>query len=244
MKRITIGRAGDNDLMFNNPMVSGHHAEILVDSDSKSIKLIEHSTNGTMVNGRLVKNESVLLRLGDKILLPGSIHLEWEPLVYKEIGSRGTIPIDSGHNGTFRFEKATSTIHHFDDNQHSKELEPTKMVSMGKAISNFFSKYATFSGRSRRSEYWWFQLFNLIVYIGLSFLSVIIPFLIFIWYLATLVPGLALTVRRLHDTGRSGWFILMALIPLVGGIIMLCFCCEDSDKEANRFGESPKYVYK
>ena len=85
-------------------------------------------------------------------------------------------------------------------------------MSFGEAIKSVFSKYATFSGRARRSEFWYFFLFNVLVSLVLS----IIPFLSilsFIWALGVLVPTLAVTVRRFHDIGKSGWYYLLFLIP-------------------------------
>jgi len=98
-------------------------------------------------------------------------------------------------------------------------------------------KYCCFEGRARRSEYWWFCLFNVIVS---SVLSAIHPYLGYAYALAVLLPGLGVAVRRLHDTGRSGWLVLLALIPLVGGIIVLVFMCQDSQPD-NQYGASPKY---
>jgi uncharacterized membrane protein YhaH (DUF805 family) len=110
------------------------------------------------------------------------------------------------------------------------------------AIRSVFSKYVVFSGRARRSEFWWFALFSFILYviagiidaaIGSSVLGVIVA-------LALLLPSLAVTVRRLHDTGRSGWWILIGLIPLIGAIVLLVFECQDSQPGTNAYGPSPK----
>jgi len=112
-----------------------------------------------------------------------------------------------------------------------------------------WKKYAQFTGRSRRKEYWMFTLFNCLLMILLSFLSlllrdsgntVIVSVLCFIYLLAILVPGLAVTVRRLHDTGKSGWMILLCLIPIVGGIIVFVFTVLDSDPGPNQYGPNPK----
>lgn len=97
-----------------------------------------------------------------------------------------------------------------------------------------FTKYADFKGRSRRKEYWLFML--------IYFIFAAIPLVKFIWVLAAIIPAIAVTVRRLHDTGRSGWLILLGLIPLVGGIILLIFCCQDSQPGINRFGYNPKGI--
>jgi len=110
-------------------------------------------------------------------------------------------------------------------------------------------KYATFSGRSQRSEYWYFLLFYLIIYVVLAIIDGVtgsysmqagIGLLTGILSLALFLPSLAVTVRRLHDTDRSGWWILIGLIPLIGGIILIVFLAQDSTAGANRFGENPK----
>jgi uncharacterized membrane protein YhaH (DUF805 family) len=110
-------------------------------------------------------------------------------------------------------------------------------------------KYAEFSGRSRRKEYWMFALFNMLIFVVLEILGVVlrenalgkvILGLLFIYALAILIPGLAVTVRRLHDTGKSGWMILLGLIPIIGGIIVLVFTVLDSTPGANEYGPNPK----
>jgi uncharacterized membrane protein YhaH (DUF805 family) len=110
-------------------------------------------------------------------------------------------------------------------------------------------KYAQFDGRSRRKEYWMFALFNCIIclplyILGLVFredtIGLIFLGLYFIYVLAILIPGLAVTVRRLHDTGKSGWMILLCLIPIVGGIIVFVFTVLDSDPGVNKYGPNPK----
>ena len=111
-------------------------------------------------------------------------------------------------------------------------------------------KYAVFSGRARRKEYWLFTLCNSVINvvlmligtlllstIGASDLGVIIPS---IYSLAVLVPSLAVVVRRLHDTNRSGWYFFLNLIPLIGSIILLVFLVQDSDPNENRHGPNPK----
>ena len=117
-------------------------------------------------------------------------------------------------------------------------------MSFVDAIKSAFSKYATFSGRARRSEYWYFVLLNVIVSVVISILGMIIgdfaSVISGIWSLAILVPSLALVWRRLHDIGKGGVWILIGLIPLVGGIILLVFMCKDSQPGANQFGPSPK----
>ncbi|MGW1720804.1 DUF805 domain-containing protein [Streptomyces sp. NPDC002156] len=105
-------------------------------------------------------------------------------------------------------------------------------------------KYAVFSGRARRKEYWMAALFSIIISIVLAIIDAVIGVQILsgLYALAVLVPGLAITVRRLHDTGRSGWWLLIALVPLVGGITLLVFVCLDSDSGENKHGHNPKAV--
>lgn len=102
--------------------------------------------------------------------------------------------------------------------------------------------YADFKGRARRKEYWMFVLFNVIVSWVLAILGGLIkcPWIGYLYTLAVLVPGLAVVVRRLHDTGRSGWWILIGLVPLIGAIWLLVLLCLDSQPEANNWGENPK----
>jgi uncharacterized membrane protein YhaH (DUF805 family) len=102
--------------------------------------------------------------------------------------------------------------------------------------------YAGFSGRARRAEYWQFALFNAIALVALFVIDLAIkttiPYLLYT--LAVIVPGLAVAVRRLHDTGRSGWWLLIGLVPLVGAIVLLVFACLDSEAGENKYGANPK----
>jgi len=120
---------------------------------------------------------------------------------------------------------------------------PNPLISYWKRV--VLEKYADFSGRARRSEYWWFTLTNIIALFVLILLTTIsdIFWVLYVGYaLALIVPSLAVTVRRLHDTDKSGWWILIALVPFVGGIILLVFMCIDSTPGPNRFGPSEKYA--
>jgi uncharacterized membrane protein YhaH (DUF805 family) len=110
-------------------------------------------------------------------------------------------------------------------------------------------KYAVFSGRARRKEYWFFVLFNIIISIVFTVIDGVIGtfsveagigLLGGIYALAVLIPAIAVSVRRLHDTDRSGWWLLITLIPLIGAIVMLVFTVQDSKPGQNRFGGNPK----
>ncbi|MDR6554738.1 DUF805 domain-containing protein [Paenibacillus qinlingensis] len=105
------------------------------------------------------------------------------------------------------------------------------------------SNYVGFQGRARRKEYWMFVLINIIISIALGIIEAIIgtnQVLSFIYSLAILLPSLAVAFRRLHDTGKSGWWLLISLIPLIGSIILLVFFCQDSDADDNQYGPNPK----
>lgn len=103
-------------------------------------------------------------------------------------------------------------------------------------------KYAEFEGRARRSEFWYFALFNFIVSAGLGMVDMFtgLGFLSTVYGLAVIIPGIAVGVRRLHDTGKSGWWLLVALIPMIGWIILLVFYLQDSQFHANEYGPNPK----
>lgn len=115
-------------------------------------------------------------------------------------------------------------------------------MSFTDAVKSVFSQYVGFKGRARRSEYWWFVLFNVIVAVVISLIARLTGFtaLSGIYSLAVLLPGLAVAVRRLHDIGKSGWFYLFAFIPVVGAIILLVWFCKDSEPGANAYGPNPK----
>ncbi len=107
-----------------------------------------------------------------------------------------------------------------------------------------FRRYFDFDGRSRRSEYWYFVLLNFIVTVILWIFIFVIPILGLASYLiyafAIFFPNLALLVRRLHDTNRSGWNLLFSFIPLAGFIIMLVFLTEEGTLGHNQYGPDPK----
>jgi uncharacterized membrane protein YhaH (DUF805 family) len=119
-------------------------------------------------------------------------------------------------------------------------------MDFGQAIASGFRGYARFSGRSSRSEYWFWVLFVVIVG-GIAavldaFLfpgSVYVGLIRLVWTLAVFLPGIAVSVRRLHDINKSGWWYLLILIPLVGWIILIVWACRSGDEGDNRFGANP-----
>ncbi len=99
-------------------------------------------------------------------------------------------------------------------------------------------KYAVFTGRARRKECWMFVLVSFIICFVLSILK--LNAISSLYSLAVLVPSIAVAIRRLHDTGRSGWWFLISFIPLVGTIILIVFLAQDSQAGENQYGPNPK----
>jgi uncharacterized membrane protein YhaH (DUF805 family) len=127
-------------------------------------------------------------------------------------------------------------------------------MSFGSALKAFWSNYRNFKGRARRSEYWFIQLFLVATNLAAAVIDLALMdgdvdrfianggggIVGLIWILATIVPALAVLVRRLHDTNRSGWWALIGFVPIIGAIAILFFTVSDSDQGENRYGSSPK----
>ena len=117
------------------------------------------------------------------------------------------------------------------------------------AVKSVFGNYAAFSGRARRSEYWYFVLFNFLVSFALGFIGGLLgdnvsTVLSSIWSLGVLIPSLAVAWRRLHDIGKSGAYFLLILIPLVGAILLIVWFCQPGQPGDNQYGPDPKGGYK
>ena len=129
-------------------------------------------------------------------------------------------------------------------------------MGFGEAVKSFWSHYSKFKGRSRRSEYWWIQLFLVLTNLAVAAIDLALMdgdvdrfianggggIVGLIWILVTIVPALAVLVSRLHDTGKTGWWALIGFVTLIGGIVLLVFTVLDSDAGENKFGESPKVL--
>lgn len=115
----------------------------------------------------------------------------------------------------------------------SPDMAPVLGISFVDAVKRAFSKYATFEGRASRSEYWWYSLFT----IGVALvLALVFAPLYLLFALGTLLPSIAIGVRRLHDIDRTGWWMLFMFVPLVGPILLLVFFVMASTPGQNRFG--------
>ncbi len=141
------------------------------------------------------------------------------------------------------------------------DAAPAETFNLITAYKSMFKKYAKFNGRSRRSEYWFATLANFLVIMiaymlmipaivesantgymsdGMAVFMALVALAIFGYSIAVMIPGLAMGVRRLHDVGKSGWFMLLGLIPYIGGIILFVFMVQDSQPGANQYGTNPK----
>jgi len=110
------------------------------------------------------------------------------------------------------------------------------------AVQTCLNKYADFAGRAQRSEFWWFVLFNFIGSIVLNIIDTAIlgvPALSILWTLGLLIPGIAVSIRRMHDLDKSGWWILIPLVPIVGIILYIYWAAQRGTAGANRFGPDP-----
>ena len=122
-----------------------------------------------------------------------------------------------------------------------------KMMSFSDAIKSYFKNYANFNGRARRSEFWWFWLFVVIVQVVVQTLiavivgtdSILYSLLVFVLAIALAIPLYAAGARRLHDTGKSGWLQLLVLIPCAGIIIMIVLWAQQGSGVDNQYGAPP-----
>jgi len=121
--------------------------------------------------------------------------------------------------------------------------------TLSSSLSICFQKYVDFNGRAPRAEYWYFILGVFLIGLGIGLVSGILDFvpggrtlghlILALFELGIFLPGLAVAVRRLHDTDKSGWWYLIALVPLIGGIVLLIFFCTKGSYGPNRFGPDP-----
>lgn len=132
---------------------------------------------------------------------------------------------------------------------YQQPSQRTKMT-FGKAISTCFKKYADFKGRARRSEYWYFYLFYMLLFLPpyimmvvgstsrhLEEVAITGAVIVLLESLVFFLPTLAVFVRRMHDIGKSGWNWLWSMLPIIGSIVLLVFLCQEGDHNANEYGE-------
>jgi uncharacterized membrane protein YhaH (DUF805 family) len=114
-------------------------------------------------------------------------------------------------------------------------------MSFSDAVKAGFNNYTNFTGRASRPEFWWWVLFEIIVFVVAQFISAALDSAIFYFLvvLALFLPSLAVSIRRLHDTNRSGWWILISFVPLIGFIVLLIFYLQEGDAGPNDHGPPP-----
>jgi uncharacterized membrane protein YhaH (DUF805 family) len=114
-------------------------------------------------------------------------------------------------------------------------------MTFGESVRSGFDHYAKFDGRASRPAFWWWVLFVFLVGIAANIIDFAIgaPVFTALVGLALLLPNLSVSIRRLHDTDRTGWWILIYLIPLIGLIVLLVFYLQQGDRGENRFGPPP-----
>lgn len=127
-------------------------------------------------------------------------------------------------------------------------------MGMNEAVRSFFKRYTDFQGRSRRAEYWWPMLFFFLVYLALiavitvasalgslgEIIAMIGGLAYLVFALGVLIPSIAVMVRRLHDLDKSGWWYFIALVPLIGGLLLLYWFCQPGTNGTNTYGDDPK----
>ena len=113
------------------------------------------------------------------------------------------------------------------------------------ALFEIIKKYAKFEGRANRTQYWYFVLTEILAFFILvdlcviPFVNIIAGLALLVLWLGLIVPGIAVAVRRLHDTNRSGWWLLLCFVPFVGAIVLLVWMCSEGTKGANKYGDEP-----
>ena len=120
-------------------------------------------------------------------------------------------------------------------------------MSFTESIKSVLTNFKDFRGRARRSEFWWYYLFECIINFGLSGLSNLTGIKAFVWGILVFnvvlfIPGLALLFRRMHDTGKSAWLLIPCIIPMAGQIFMMLWFLKDSQPGENQWGPNPKGV--
>lgn len=204
--------------MVSSDQVSRYHADITLDNNGQ-LTITDHSSNGTMVNGQLLSNATCFISRGTPVFFPGYRQLDWNQvnsLLQQGGYNQGGVAVVN--SDPVRYEDSGSSY-------------VDKGMGFGETLTYFFEHYTDFSGRARRKEYWYMFLWSLIF----SPLCVA-------WALVTFIPNLALTVRRLHDLGISGWMVLIGFVPILGSIALFIMTCMDGSPDENKWGPSPKYV--
>lgn len=263
-QKYTIGRNPDNNIIVPHPSVSGYHADLIFNDSTGEGQYvyIDHSTNGTLVNGQWVKNSSCIVTVNDTIVLAGCVVFDWSAFGYfnkpQPINSN-----PSAHQYAGEYNGASKNA--FSQNSDSRISEDITFVG---ALKSFFNKYVDFKGRATRREFWFMFLWMLIFSTALSLITV--PFsissslgalgllelddfdisafwsalsglgwcltLYSVYELVMIIPSLSLLVRRIHDTGKDGLWILMLLVPFANIVFFFIWTLTSSEPRPNKWG--------
>lgn len=239
MKIVKIGRNRDNDFVYQVPTISGYHADITFHDNGLCI-YSDHSTNGTSINGKILKSGSQMIQYTDDIVLPGGVRLDLNRIRQFALGSDATV---FGNNQEIHKQEWPSGLNN-------------NMAGDVFTFSNFlpyiFSRYSDFTGRARRKEYWFLYLWNIIVFLAISVVGVSLAMInpgvgiVFsyvlcgLYSLVMLVPGLSVFVRRIHDINHHWTYMLFLLIPIARYVFLCIIIFQDSYPERNQWGPCPK----
>lgn len=238
MQKIIIGSDPSCDYVVNSTAVSKTHGKIYLTDKWVVTSYFDQSDDGSKVNGDFVHQAAHPLKTQDIITLPGDIELKVSDIVASvhpdsatsQVVPPQTVIVESPVPENTSV--ASNVVPASTPESTSHVSSAPKDISLFQALVLFFQNYVNFSGRSRRKEFWYIVPFN--------FIFSLIPVVKFIWYIATIIPSLSVIIRRLHDTGKSGWYCLFNLIPFVGQIIIIVFMCQDSQPGPNKWGPCPK----
>lgn len=224
MRKVTIGRNADNNIVIADQSVSGYHADLEI-HDNGEIIFRDHSTNGTMVNGNYLHNDFCYVYGNDNIVFPGQHKLDWS---LTGVAAPAAAPAAVSAPAP---QPAPQPVY---QQPAPQQLYQIGDISFTGVLASFWKNYFNFSGRARRKEYWLMMVWNMIF--GL------IPIVGWLVVFLSCIGAISLAVRRLHDSGKSGFFLLLGLIPFIGAIILFVFFCQDSERGANKWGPSSKYI--
>lgn len=247
MRKVTIGRNADNNIVIADQSVSGYHADLEIHDNGEMI-FRDHSTNGTMVNGNYLHNDFCYVYGNDNIVFPGQHKLDWSltgVAAPAEVPAAVSAPAPQPapqpvYQQPAPQQPAPQPVYQQPVPQPVyQQPAPQQLYQIGDisftgVLTSFWKNYFNFSGRARRKEYWLMMVWNMIF--GL------IPIVGWLVMLLSCIGAISLAVRRLHDSGKSGFFLLLGLIPFIGAIILFVFFCQDSERGANKWGPSSKYI--
>ena len=177
----------------------------------------------------------------DKIETPWDNELNGEIEIKKNIKEDKIVEEENTDENLSEQEYQQDSDHEVDDAIIDKEVHASGYVSFPKAVKLAFKNYFNFSDRSSRSEYWFFLLFIILLEIAFIFLADVIPsdtfaIITVVTYILYIIPSISVSVRRLHDIDKRGWWIFISVIPVIGWVFLIILHCQEGNIKENRFG--------